>query len=528
MKMWKRYTLGLAAMAGLTPGLWAQLPAAPAVPAAGVPAVPVAPAAAPAPTTIFTFLGLGPQSLAACKAKLCACPVGQLLSNAMLPMSALTGGIIHPLCPPDQPNPADLAKPADSAEGAAARIKASEAGAKARAAACRYLGTVDCHYYPEAGDALCNALRKDRNECVRWEAAMALGRGCCCNKTTIMCLSIAVSGSERDGAPAETAERVIAAATFALENCLAKLAPPMPLGAPEAGPKKEGTLPPPKEGVPPPKPSAMLPPFYHQLDKMSMQQVTAFAKQALEKNHVAANNPIVHPTDGHSLYAVFSNSFGNRSVGTPVVGSTNNPASTPIVVAAPIESTSEPRLAPVAVATPAPRTKSVPMTVATPPMTVAAIKPAAPLPAPAPTPTFTQVSHRTDVTSAQAVQMPAPGSTAATVGQLVAVLQGATYPEQRQWAADNLAGVRWQANPTAVAVLVATSHGDTAASVRAACVRSLGKLGANTPEVVEALRAARKDSDLRVRLEADRALGKLKSPYQPTDQVSSIRWFGNK
>src|SRR5439155_6841449 len=137
MKTWKKYCAGLALSAGLTPAAWAQIPAAPPGAAVGVggPAavVGVGAAPAPAPATLFTFLGLSKDQLAGCKAKLCATPLGQLLANMMKPVSAMSGGLIGNCCPPLIT--ADLAKPADSAEGAAARIEADEAGAAARKAA---------------------------------------------------------------------------------------------------------------------------------------------------------------------------------------------------------------------------------------------------------------------------------------------------------------------------------------------------------------------------------------------------------
>src|SRR5262249_53825978 len=122
-----------------------------------------------------------------------------------------------------------------------AQIKADEAAAKKRRAAVRYLGTVDCNYWPEAQEALINALRADRNECVRLEAAWALGRGCCCNNATMQALKLTVEGSTEDGNPAEDSERVRAAAHFALEHCLAshveveKLSPVPPGTTPDKG-----------------------------------------------------------------------------------------------------------------------------------------------------------------------------------------------------------------------------------------------------------------------------------------------------
>ena len=76
-----------------------------------------------------------------------------------------------------------MAKP--GVAGAAAEGKKDAAEAKARQMDVRYLGTLDCRYYPAAAKGLSDALRTDPSECVRFEAAQALSRGCCCNKTTL-------------------------------------------------------------------------------------------------------------------------------------------------------------------------------------------------------------------------------------------------------------------------------------------------------------------------------------------------------
>src|SRR5262249_41623781 len=150
-----------------------------------------------------------PEQKANCRACICNTGLGQLFSNSLKPAAAFTGGILGPICPGlNDPLKDDLLKPADSAEGAASQIKADEANAKARRAAVRYLGTVDCNWWPEAQDALVNALRADRNECVRLEAAWALSRGCCCTKKVVEALAIAISCSSRDGNPKETSDRV--------------------------------------------------------------------------------------------------------------------------------------------------------------------------------------------------------------------------------------------------------------------------------------------------------------------------------
>src|SRR4051812_4085115 len=139
MKTWKQYCSGLVALAGLTPGLRAQVPVGPPAPAVAV--APVAGAAAP-PSTIWSYLGCTKEQKAEFARKCCATQMGQLINNMLKPVSIFSGGVLGNFCPMT-PSPADLAKP--GAEGAAAKIMADEADAPARRAAVRYLGTVDCH-----------------------------------------------------------------------------------------------------------------------------------------------------------------------------------------------------------------------------------------------------------------------------------------------------------------------------------------------------------------------------------------------
>jgi hypothetical protein len=164
------------------------------------------------------------QACEDCKRRLCATPLGAMLNNMTKPLSAMSGGIIPNFCP-EKPGAEELAKP--GSEGAAANIKKDAVEAKARRSAVRYMGTVDCRYYPEAEGALIAALRTDGIECVRWEAALVLGKGCCCSKKIIEALTHAVSCSEKDGNPAERSERVRFAACLALERCLACYSEPV-------------------------------------------------------------------------------------------------------------------------------------------------------------------------------------------------------------------------------------------------------------------------------------------------------------
>jgi hypothetical protein len=227
-------------------------------------------AGAAQPNNIWSKICPTPEQCAACQQKFCNTQIGQLTSSFTKPLGLFTGGIPRSPCPdPNQPNPADLQQPADSALGAAARIKQEEAQAKARRAAVRYLGTVDCHRFPEAQAALINALRADQNECVRWEAAMALGNGCCCGKKVIEALTLTVSGSRRDGNPIECSPRVRACAAKALDHCLAVYCEPAveaemqvrPEAPPPVRPEvPAGPAPRPEVLPAPPPPGGILPP----------------------------------------------------------------------------------------------------------------------------------------------------------------------------------------------------------------------------------------------------------------------------
>jgi hypothetical protein len=217
------------------------------------------PAAAPASGgTIWNFFGINKAGLKECKIKFCKSNIGMLLGNTMKPMSAMSGGLLPQCCPKvlneDALNKAAKEGPEAAkgdAQAAAAKIAKDEAEAKERRAAVRYLGTVDCHYWGTVAEpALQAALRSDRNECVRWEAAMALGNGCCCTKKTIASLTLSVYGVDKegltvagtfaDGNPVETSERVKGAALAALQHCLSCYTENVVPGPekPERGPEK--------------------------------------------------------------------------------------------------------------------------------------------------------------------------------------------------------------------------------------------------------------------------------------------------
>ncbi|MCI0640458.1 MAG: hypothetical protein L0Y72_07160 [Gemmataceae bacterium] len=245
MNKWTIGVLGLLATFAVTPRLTAQVGVPGGVDAAGA-------AGAAAPTSnIWSMLLPSAGQRVACRAKLINSPVGEVLKSMAKPINTMSGGLLCNKCL--APTAADLAAlaaagKADSAEGAAAAIQKSEAEAKARRAAVRYLGTVDCNYWPEAKAALKAALRGDPNECVRFEAALALGRGCCCNQETLDALKHSANGSKADGFPAESSPRVRAAAADAFFRC-AEVIAEVTEGGGKGREGPNGTPPPPTSGA---------------------------------------------------------------------------------------------------------------------------------------------------------------------------------------------------------------------------------------------------------------------------------------
>ncbi len=250
------------------------------------------------------------------------------------PLRFATGGVL-PKCCPDVLS-ADELKNLDPsttspAEAAAAKIKAEEANAKARIAAVRYLATVDCHWWHEAEKALIASLRADKNECVRYAAAIALGTGCCCTEKTIKALNITVIGSNEDGNPSENSERVKHAAWYALQVCMSRQAcfanfafePVESLEPPEQPPVPRQLTPVPPEQAPPLSPETGPPPrtlpttarrafdveqarFYNKLRPKPVDQSLASAR--LYASTISAPKPPTKtiPTGGRNLMEIFN------------------------------------------------------------------------------------------------------------------------------------------------------------------------------------------------------------------------------
>ena len=268
----KAWTAGLLGVLVWTSMARAQVPGVPPGAAAGLgglggaagPAAAGVPAAAAAPRTVWGMFGITHDNIAACKLKICRSPLGPMLSSMTAgPLGAVSGGLLTNCCPP--PTAAEIAAleakgGPQGAAAVAAKIQADEADAKARVAAVEYLGTVDCRYWKEAQVALLNALRADRNECVRYAAARAFNNGCCCSKEVIETLRIVVAGEDSDGFPAESSTRIRGTAFAALQNCLMKVQmnnlPPEPL-EPEKGPAATPTTAPAIQ----PERAAALPPL---------------------------------------------------------------------------------------------------------------------------------------------------------------------------------------------------------------------------------------------------------------------------
>lgn len=258
-------------------------------------------------TSVAGVTALGGM-LSNCKACLCNSALGRLLNGAMKPIEFVTGGVIPSPCPgPNQPANKSKNSGANSSasagppgpQQAAEAIKQDQAQAKTRRDAVRYLATVPCHYYPEAEAALIKALRTDRSECVRWEAAHALAQGCCCSKRTIEALNLAASGSQKDGNPSELSMRVRIEAINALQYSLALCGastrapqrPETPTGSPETiktptptpspAPKRP-ELPAEKEPAVPQPAKVQQAGYYAEVEEHSMQELLAESRRLID------------------------------------------------------------------------------------------------------------------------------------------------------------------------------------------------------------------------------------------------------
>jgi len=93
--------------------------------------------------------------------------------------------------------------------------------------------------------------------------------------------------------------------------------------------------------------------------------------------------------------------------------------------------------------------------------------------------------------------------------QVIKVLRESPYPAQREWASNTMATYDWRAHPEVVQVLLQGAQQDPAATVRASCVYSLGRMNAASEPVVSILYTLRNDGDPRVRQEVEQALVRL-------------------
>lgn len=484
----------------LAGGLWtgtvfAQVP----------PPVPAAPAAAPAAVAVKpTFCEKLEMCLDRCRRKLCAKPIGQMLNSITKPLTAATGGIIPGFCP-ITPSAADLKKP--GAAGAAAQALKDAVEAKERRAAVRLLGTFDCHWYPEAELGLAMALRTDRAECVRLEAAIALNRGCCCTKLIVEALEDCVGNGEKFG-PTENSPRVQAIAMMALDRCLqcpdANIVEVDPLEEKKQEKQEEiqgentgpGRMVPPgqsKPNVPPPPPPMPAPlpisPKVTQGPKGSGKPTRALIEHA-RHTLIAAKARMANSNESQAFLPSGQRSLAG--IASYVVNGSSQSQSETTQVSA----TSQPPLAQPTLAGEAGMRKSS-----------TANRPA-PRTVPISTATPANSAYRPITTSAQA--NPAHRLDP-TVLRCLETLRDAPDPEVRHAAVQTLVTCNWRQNPESISGLIYAARFDKHAGMRVACIRSLAAMKARTPDVLNGLNQLLTDKDDWIRAESKQAIAYLQT-----------------
>ena len=441
-------------------------------------------------------------------------PAGQMLNSMTQPLTFATGGIIPPFCP-IIPSAADLAKP--GVGGAADAIKKDALEAKVRREKVRFLGTVDCRYYPDAVGALTAALRTDGSECVRYEAALALSRGCCCNQKTIDALEASVSGTDRDGNPAERSVRVRCTAAIALERCLACYIPP-----PAETDTVDPVEPKPVEPLPLPvekKPTSGM--TAKKADQEKNPDLRMPSKESVERAWqtlndfnalLAAEAPMaaMHRGDRASVYQIIKSAIdapepammpaGNQSA-VPAPMATD--PGTPIFQAPAAQPgrsfLGQPKAEPIMTVEPVvglPATSRTPIEMPAVPKTPAALP--------------TSVAPPTPAGEARVAPHSAPAAGTTPLAPMINQLLRGSNPSERLAAAREIAGHDWQKNPAVPSMLILGAKNDASPVVRVECIRQIAAGQMTHPQVLSELEALAKDSDSTVSAEAAKALGQLK------------------
>jgi hypothetical protein len=496
--MQKARILAGALLAG---GLWTAtvFGQAPPPPPAAAGAAPAAVAAKP------TFCEKLEMCIDRCRRKLCAKPLGQMLNSMTKPLTAATGGIIPGFCPVT-PSAADLKKP--GAAGAAAQALKDAVEAKERRAAVRLLGTFDCHWYPEAELGLAMALRTDRAECVRLEAAIALNRGCCCTKMIVEALEDCVGNGDKFG-PTENSPRVQAIAMMALDRCLqcpdANIVEVDPLEekkqemqeedqGEKTGPGRKVEPGQAKPNVPPPPPPMPNPipvnPKVTNALKGSGKPSRALMEHA-RHTLIAAKARMANAGEVQAFLP-----SGQRSL-AGIANYVFNGSSQSQSETTPVSATSQPPLAPAALASESNTRKSN-----------AAARPA---PRPVPISTAAPTSNSAYRPISTAAQPTSNHRVDPTVLRCLETLRDAPDPEVRHAAVQTLVTCNWRQNPESISGLIYAARSDKHAGMRVACIRSLAAMKARTPDVMNGLSQLLGDKDDWIRAESKQAIAYLQT-----------------
>jgi hypothetical protein len=95
--------------------------------------------------------------------------------------------------------------------------------------------------------------------------------------------------------------------------------------------------------------------------------------------------------------------------------------------------------------------------------------------------------------------------------QMLALLRESIYPEQREWAAENMSSFDWHLSPEIAEGLMTTAQKDTVVAVRTACIRCMVRMEINTPQVRNVLETLKTEKEPQIQKEAKKALAKLAS-----------------
>jgi hypothetical protein len=360
--------------------------------------------------------------------------------------------------------------------------------AKIRCEAVSCLARLDCGKFPDVETALITALRADRIECVRLEAAIAFANGICKSVKMLEALEACVSGSDKDGYPSERSGSVRDIAFLGLTKFLENRC-----DRPAATANTDATSSPKFDGKLLERANKTAARFRIGLNPQLGQQSIANVENAPNRIIRLSAQPAPLHSPPTPQVACELASDGSPAVQPnitiPIPETDKTSAAGPQLIQVP--------LPPARIQQPAP----------------AVYQPLTRPPAPGPVESegVKPAERVLEINRTEDESVKANPSDEA-INKLVATLLTGASPKDRNEALCGLAPHDWKQNPQIVVALVKAARLDSDRSVRVNAIRLIGTMKIDIPFIFEHLKRMANDADEGIQDELMKAMDKLQSP----------------